>query len=252
MSRIVFFVVAVMFLAACQGGGSDNNPHSGDTGSLPTNHAPTAFIKAESDDLEFVFDASQSTDPEGDLVSYFWDFGDSTTDSGQRVIHRFVQAGSYTVTLTVTDEDGATDTEVLNITASSPPTNPPNQAPIANFTVSANGSNLGFNASESYDQDGRIVSYIWNFGDTSTAQGQQVSHQYTEGGDYTVTLTVTDDGGLSHTLAKSVTVTGRVNAAPQPRFSRNPSGGAAPLTVAFDASLSSDDGQIACSLQHPL
>jgi len=84
--------------------------------------------------------------------------------------------------------------------------------PIASFTYSPStpvaGETVTFNASESNDPDGTIVSYSWNFGDSTTDTGMIVTHTYTAGGTYTVTLTVTDNDGLSDIASHDVTVTG--------------------------------------------
>ncbi len=71
---------------------------------------------------------------------------------------------------------------------------------------------VAFDASESADEDGEIVSYAWDFGDGSTAQGAGVTHTYSNPGGYTVTLTVTDDKGLTGTATRSISVTGGSNA----------------------------------------
>ncbi len=81
-------------------------------------------------------------------------------------------------------------------------------APVAAFTVEpqnpAVGETIAFNASDSFDSDGYIVTYSWNFGDEGTAEGEQVTHSYNTAGDYIVILTVTDDYGIS--MSTSVTL----------------------------------------------
>ena len=88
-------------------------------GNLP----PEASIIADSINgivpLLVNFDGSGSHDPDGAIVSYDWDFGDSTIDSGDIVSHTFSDPGVYTVTLTVTDDQGATGSDTIQITASS-------------------------------------------------------------------------------------------------------------------------------------
>jgi PKD repeat protein len=87
---------------------------------------------------------------------------------------------------------------------------PQNQPPTASFTFSpsspAVGQTVTFDASSSYDPDGSIVSYSWNFGDGSTASGAVVQHSYSSPGTYTVTLTVTDNNGLTASISKQITV----------------------------------------------
>jgi PKD repeat protein len=86
-------------------------------------------------------------------------------------------------------------------------------SPTASFTYSPErpmvGGNIIFDASASYDPDGQIVSYQWDFGDSNSAEGQVVTHTYTKPGEYTVTLTVTDDDGLTGTALSTLKVKGK-------------------------------------------
>jgi PKD repeat protein/subtilisin family serine protease len=151
------------------------------------------------------FDATSSYDPDGSIVSYSWDFGDGATATGSRVTKRYSAAGTYTVTLTVTDNRGATNSASQTITVTSP-----NQPPVASFTFSPANPNPGdtvtFDASASSDPDGSIVSYSWNFGDGNTGSGVTASHVYSAAGTYTVTLTVTDNQGATSTAQKTIQV----------------------------------------------
>jgi len=110
------------------------------------------------------------------------------------VDHAYADDGIYTVTLTVTDDDGATGSATDTKTVL-------NRLPIASFTESAHNvsSNeiIYFDASGSYDPDGTIVSYSWDFGDGNTATGVTTDHAYSVDGNYTVTLTVTDNDGAT-------------------------------------------------------
>jgi len=149
------------------------------------------------------FDASSSYDIDGGITSYFWDFGDGAIGSGKTVDYWYTDDGAYTVTLTVTDNDGA-------IASTSAVKTVRNRPPLVLFTETAEtvliGEAITFNASDSYDRDGQIVSYFWSFGDGANATGVVVSHAYADNGTYTVTLTVTDDNGAvaSATAFKTV------------------------------------------------
>jgi subtilisin family serine protease len=90
------------------------------------------------------------------------------------------------------------------IGGSSPPTNNP---PTAAFTPTCTNLACSFNASASFDNDGTITAYAWNFGDGSTGSGVNASRTYTAAGTFTVTLTVTDNGNATNATSKPVTVT---------------------------------------------
>jgi hypothetical protein len=85
-----------------------------------------------------------------------------------------------------------------------------NQPPTASFIYSpqnpAIGEEMTFDASSSYDSDGEIVAYEWKFGDGNADSGEIVTYSYVAEGSYTVTLTVTDNGGLSDSISKVVAV----------------------------------------------
>jgi subtilisin family serine protease len=92
-------------------------------------------------------------------------------------------------------------------TLAPPPPPAENQAPTASFTFSCTGLTCSFNGTGSSDSDGSIASYAWDFGDGGTATGSTASRTYASAGTHTVTLTVTDNGGLTGTTTRSVTTT---------------------------------------------
>lgn len=166
----------------------------------PPNQGPTAAFTAASDQLGLTVDASSSTDPDGTVASFAWDFGDGATASGATATHTYAAPGAYAVSLTVTDNEGATatTTESVVITA--------NAKPVAAFTTTANELVLAVDASSSTDADGTITAYAWQFGDGASATGPTGTHTYAAGGTYAVKLTVTDNAGATTTVTKSVTV----------------------------------------------
>lgn len=168
----------------------------------PPNQKPTASFTYTTASLSCNFNASGSTDPDGSIVAYAWSFGDGGTGTGVNASHTYAGAGAYTVTLTVTDNDGATDTDEQSITVSAPS----NRPPTASFTYATDNLSCNFNASASADTDGSIVTYAWNFGDSSTGSGVTASHTYASAGTYTVVLTVTDDDGATGSQPRDVTV----------------------------------------------
>lgn len=83
---------------------------------------------------------------------------------------------------------------------------PGNKPPVAQIAANCDGLNCTFNGSGSTDVDGSIVDYVWAFGDGNQANGASVTHSFASNGSYQVTLTVTDDGGLSSTKTQDVIV----------------------------------------------
>lgn len=158
-----------------------------------------------------------STDDNDDITGWAWDFNDPTsgtnnTSDQQNPAHTFATAGTYNVSLTVTDGGGEESTpKIVAVTVTVG--TPVNQAPTASFSLPSCG--LGVDCafhSGSTDPDGPtdIVSTQWNFGDASspnnTAEGVDVSHRYAVAGSYSVTLTVTDIAGATGTTTQTVTV----------------------------------------------
>jgi subtilisin len=156
------------------------------------------------------FDGSGSSDTQGPIASYAWTFGDGTTGSGATASHTYADYGEYTVTLTVTDGDGATGSTSETFTIA----DPTNVAPTATIVSVNCTDNACTFAGSGSDPDGSVASYAWSFGDGATASGASASHTYGASGTYTVTLTVTDDDGATGSTSQSVTVTipaGQIN-----------------------------------------
>jgi PKD repeat protein len=89
-----------------------------------TNQAPLAAFTFACTDLACNFDGTNSSDPDGSIVSYAWDFGDGATASGMTATHTYAAAGTYSVTLTVTDDLGATGSANQSVTVTAPATTP--------------------------------------------------------------------------------------------------------------------------------
>ncbi len=173
------------------------------------NQAPTASVSATPISgyapLLVSFDGSTSSDSDGSITSYSWNYGDGKTGTGAMVVHTFQTAGTYTVRLTVTDNYGGTGTATKTITVYA------NQAPTASISASVLSGDaplaVNFDGSASRDSDGTIASYAWNFGDGGVASGRTASHTFRSAGTYSVTLRVTDDRGATALATKTVTVT---------------------------------------------
>ncbi len=152
------------------------------------------------------FDAADSVDPDGEVEAYEWDLdGDGSFERmGEAVTTSFAESGNQTVTVRVTDDDGATNRTNVTVDVNAPP-EPAVDLPSSVLT----GEELTLNASESADPDGEIVAYEWDLGGTAVQTGETVSREYADDGTYAVTLTVTDDDGASASLTRNVTVENR-------------------------------------------
>jgi PKD repeat protein len=169
---------------------------------LVANTAPAAAFTSSCSALACSFDGGGSSDTDGSIASYTWSFGDgSAPAAGSTTQHSYAQGGSYTVTLTVTDDGGSTASMSTALTVE-----PPNVAPAALFTSSCAGVTCSVDAGASTDGDGTVVAYSWSFGDGATGTGRTAQHAYAGAGTYAVTLTVTDDDGATATVSRSAVV----------------------------------------------
>lgn len=279
-----------------------------DTGS--SNTAPTANFTVSTSDLTATFHDT-SSDSDGSISSWSWNFGDGASSSAQNPTHTYASEGTYTVSLTVTDNGGLTDSHSASVSVIAPSSGPTqlsngvpvsnlsatqgnsveyyltvpsgasnleikisggsgdadlyvkrgsapttssydyrpylngnnetvtvsspaggdwyimvrayatfsgvtltgsyddpvnNTAPTAHFSFTTNDLTASFTDSSS-DSDGSISSRSWNFGDGSSSTATNPSHTYSAAGTYMVSLTVTDNGGLTDSYSANVSVT---------------------------------------------
>ncbi len=153
------------------------------------------------------FDGSGSSDPDGIIETYEWDFGDeSPVGSGATPSHTYDTAGTYNILLTVTDNAGARDSHPTTAGIDST-----NQPPLADANGPYNGETdepITFDGTGSSDPNGDFLTYDWDFGDDSVATGVTSRHLYSADGAYPVTLTVTDDNGAITSDSTSATIGG--------------------------------------------
>jgi len=189
------------------------------------------------------FDASGSSDPDGTIVSYEWDWESDGTFETQVTTatteHAFTSSGPHRVTLRVTDDKGATATVTKTIGISAP------QAPQASFTFSPTQPSV-LEAVQftdtSTDADGTITAWSWEFGDGAMSTDHNPTHTYSKKATFAVKLTVTDNDGLTGTKSQALTV---VNLPPEASFTFEPQSPLVGQSVRFDASTSTDrDGTI--------
>jgi len=186
----------------------------------------------------------RSSVPDGEIVSWLWDFGDGSRSTEQNPTHRYTTVGTFTVRLTVTDDKGVTYSVAKEITVADVGGNKP---PTADFTFSpeepTTRDEIQF-TDRSTDPEGELVSWFWDFGDGSGSRERNPTHRYSEPGTYTVKLVVEDGGGLSARKAKQIRVTKGVNRPPQADFAFSPEEPRAGETVQFIDKSIDEDGEV--------
>jgi PKD repeat protein len=166
------------------------------------------------DKFSFEFDGSGSSDEDGTIETWGWTFGDGDTAYGDVVEHVYADYGTFIVTLTVTDNQGAVDSVTITVLIQG-------ESPIASFSWHGpdivhphdvqTGDQIVFNGAGSHDVDGDIDRATWDFGDGWTNSGPWggvtvVNHIYDEADIYTVTLTVTDEHDMVDTFTREISV----------------------------------------------
>ncbi|HSM05099.1 MAG TPA: PKD domain-containing protein [Longimicrobiales bacterium] len=196
------------------------------------------------------FDGTGSSDTDGTIVDYEWsvvDGGAPSILSGSQPSYDCETAGTFQVTLTVTDDDGATDEDQTSVTCAAA-----NQAPTADAGGPYSGpvtTSVAFNGTGSSDPEGGLLTYAWSVadgGEPTVLTGATPS--YLCGSDattYPVTLTVTDNGGLTAEDGTTVECTAPANSAPTVAFTLATYNGTTGADVTVTANASDTDGSIA-------
>ncbi len=151
------------------------------------------------------FSGLMSSDSDGQIVSYQWDFGDGQQATGSMVSHTYVTGGNYSVTLTVTDNQGGVGSQTVAIVIQS------NLPPMARISLLSAASGVApfsawFDASGSTDPEGQALQYHWDFGDGETSTQIKPVHEYTTAGSFQATLVVTDIYGASSSASTQISV----------------------------------------------
>lgn len=175
-------------------------PDNGGPPPAQSNKSPQAAFEVTCQDLTCTF-TDQSSDDDGSVVSWQWNFGDQATSTQRNPSHSYQTAGQFAVLLTVRDNAGAANTTAHQADPSAPASPPPppppppaNKPPQAEFEVHCSDLRCTF-TDRSKDDDGTIVSWRWDFGDGSTSTERSPAHSYRTAGRYQVRLTVTDNDG---------------------------------------------------------
>ncbi len=223
-----WWTIKVAAVSGGQGWVAANTVEAGNTDNLPVieppptptpkvsePEAPTAVIEGTTQaqvGQTAGFSAAQSQAAEGShLATFEWDFDDGTTASGVDVTHIYNDSGTFQVELTVTDDKGLADTTTHKVKIDKAPDTPePDEPPTAVVngpTRAEIGEEVTFDANQS-GCAGSCVSYAWDMGDGNQYNAVRVNHVYNAAGVYIVSLTVTDDKGLSGSTTHQVEVEG--------------------------------------------
>ena len=163
--------------------------------------------RTAAEDQPVGFSAAASLEPSSyqtDRVLYQWNFGDGNQSWGQVVTHAYDQSGSYQPY--VTAYDNRTDARARFWLPAITITNPPPVAVLTGATHGVEDLPVSFSGASSRDvpSDLPLLTFHWSFGDGTEGAGKNVSHIYTEAGRYPVTLTVSDEEGLTSTAQQYV------------------------------------------------
>ncbi|SVD27178.1 uncharacterized protein METZ01_LOCUS380032, partial [marine metagenome] len=163
----------------------------------PTEDPPSANFNWAADLLQVIF-TDMSVAGDTTIANWIWNFGDGNTSTEQDPVHTYFGAGTYSVSLTVTDANGLSNISTQNVTVTSELV-----GPTANFTHSDSYLIIQF-TDASQAGDGIINNWIWNFGDGNTSTEQNPVHEYATADTFIVSLTVMDANNLTDTYSGSV------------------------------------------------
>jgi len=181
---------------------------------LPLSNDPSAgftYTPAYASTEDSILFTDTSFDDEG-IIVWSWEFGDGYNSPLQHPEHRFRKSGTYTVSLTVTDPFGLSDTMATNLFIRN---NPPHCDFSFIPSLPTDIEDVLF-TDTSTDSDGIIVNWTWVFGENITRYGQNVTYQFPDNGSYSVLLIVTDDEHASASITHTIIVD---NVAPTASFS---------------------------------
>jgi PKD repeat protein len=194
--------------------------------------------------LDVQFSAT-AVDPQGGRLIYRWAFGEGGSTLQQNPRRTYTQPGTYTATVTVTDPQGKTASETVEVVVSERANAAPTVFAAADPTTGGAPLTVKFEA-DAFDADGpeNAITYLWDFGDDGAgAFGANASHTYTTPGTYTATVTATDADGGFDTAEMTIVVDGPpANQPPTVQVAATPRSGTAPLPVRFTSAARDPDG----------
>lgn len=197
------------------GGGDPSSPPNGDL-PLGENHPPIANASA-SEIFGFVnaplnFNGSLSTDADGYITSWIWDFGDNTTGDGETINHTYTNSGIYTATLTVTDNESATDTDTFIVQIATG-NNAPTKPQVNGITEGHQNTEYTYTA-VSTDLDDDTICYFFSWGDDITTVSEflpsgtscSMDHEWSSAGEYEIEVYAYDNKTYSEPTQLTVLI----------------------------------------------
>ena len=220
----------VLFLFVMDNDGASAFTYELVTIAPPPNVAPTAAIDATVNGNTVTFHDA-STDTDGNIAFWYWAFGDGTPASNvANPVHTYANPGTYYVYLFVADDRGGSDIATTTVTINSPP--------VAAFGFSVAGNTATF-TDYSWDANGPVTAWQWNFGDGTTSTQRNPVHTYAGPGNYTVTLTAYDPEGATNQASKIVSIAAP-NVAPVANFTYSRTA----RTITFTDTSTDSDGTV--------
>jgi len=184
-ATVVSFLADALTKAIVSSSNSANNDllFAGPSDSETVNRAPTARFTHSCSELACAFDGSTSSDSDGSIASYAWSLGDGTSATKATTQHRYAANGSYAVTLTVTDDKGATASTSQTITVAAATSNPISLSASAYKVKGFQHTDLKWSGATTTNVDiwrnAKIVSTTANDGAHIDKIGQKGSGTYT-------------------------------------------------------------------------
>jgi PGF-pre-PGF domain-containing protein len=193
--------------------------------------APTADFSSSVSSGNAPLEVSFTDKSTGDPTSWNWDFGDGTNSQDQNPGHTYSSAGDYTVTLTVSNENGENSkSSTINVLENTDTGNTEPVLPTADFATNATQGSAPL-AIQFTDLSQNTTGWNWDFGDSSSSTDQNPLHVYETPGDYTVILTASNENG---TTSKNLDIKVlEKEGLPVADFEANVTSGYAPLSVLF-------------------
>ncbi|UCD13704.1 MAG: PKD domain-containing protein, partial [Thermoplasmatales archaeon] len=193
-------------------------PGENNTPETPVKPSGSTFVEIG---VEYVY-TSSTVDVDGDQIRFRFDWGDGDLSNWSEFVvsntsvsmpHAWTSISNYEVRVMAQDENGLNSSWSLPLNVSVSQFDFEGEPPVANFVLPSKISTnetIFFDGSASFDEDGVIISYFWDFGDGENGSGISLSHVYKNPGKYTVTLVVTDNNGNTYSKSTIITVVSEV------------------------------------------